>query len=107
MGKELERAVYRHASLYIEADKQALYGKRRKTAEYIRKKIKHAQKKLQEDKKVIYALIIDLILIMTILKLYYLSCMGNSFPKQKCFLCLSTTELVPVDDELNQNKFFP
>ncbi|KAG8187415.1 hypothetical protein JTE90_009491 [Oedothorax gibbosus] len=51
LGKELERAVYRHANLYIEADKQALYGKRRKTTEYVRKKIKHAKKKLQEDKK--------------------------------------------------------
>ncbi|XP_055953085.1 coiled-coil domain-containing protein 40-like isoform X1 [Argiope bruennichi] len=49
--QEMKRAVYTHTSLYIEADKQSLFGKRRKTPEFIHKKIKHAQRKIQEDKK--------------------------------------------------------
>ncbi|GFR00637.1 coiled-coil domain-containing protein 40 [Trichonephila clavata] len=49
--QQMRRAVYVHTSLYIEADKQVLFGKRRKTPEYIHKKIKYAQRKIQEDKK--------------------------------------------------------
>ncbi|KFM80535.1 hypothetical protein X975_02493, partial [Stegodyphus mimosarum] len=49
----MERAVERHTNLYVEADKQALFGKRRKTPEYVTKRIKNTQKKVQEDKKVL------------------------------------------------------
>ncbi|GFT23766.1 coiled-coil domain-containing protein 40 [Nephila pilipes] len=54
--QEMRRAVYTHTSLYIEADKQALFGKRRKTPEYIQKKIKHTQRKIRENKKAVIGL---------------------------------------------------
>lgn len=50
--QEMERAVYRHTNLYVEADKQALFGKRRKTPEYVKKRIRNNIKKINQDKKV-------------------------------------------------------
>ncbi|GIX83558.1 uncharacterized protein CEXT_406121 [Caerostris extrusa] len=49
--QQLRRGVYIHTNLYIEADKQALFGKRRKAPEYVQKKIKYALKKIQDEKK--------------------------------------------------------
>lgn len=52
--QEMSKAVYRHTSLYVEADKQAVSGKRRKSPEYVKKRIKNNLKKIAQDKKVIF-----------------------------------------------------
>lgn len=48
----MTKAIYRHTDLYVEADKQALLGKRRKTPEYAKKKIRSNKRKIVQDKKV-------------------------------------------------------
>lgn len=52
ISQEMTKAVYRHTNLYVEADKQALLGKRRKTPEYAKKKIRSNKRKIVQDKKV-------------------------------------------------------
>ncbi|XP_054710240.1 coiled-coil domain-containing protein 40-like [Uloborus diversus] len=51
--KQMSKAVYRHTALFIEADKQALFGRRRKTPDYVQTRIKSNLKKLHENKKIL------------------------------------------------------
>ncbi|XP_015908030.1 coiled-coil domain-containing protein 40 [Parasteatoda tepidariorum] len=50
---EMRRAVYTYTNLYIEADKQSVFGKRKITPDYVKKRIKYTLKKVQEEKKVL------------------------------------------------------
>ncbi|XP_054717586.1 coiled-coil domain-containing protein 40-like [Uloborus diversus] len=51
--KQMSRAVYRHTALFVEADKQALFGKRKKTSDYVLSRTKSNLKKLHENKKLL------------------------------------------------------